>query len=208
MVLPEEITREHILEALKKLDIGGWPTEHDSTKYALVYNEKEYPPKYVVVTASKVSGKPITTNDFSGGDETNNFLSKRGFKIIEKRETDMEQEGKSEQSNNKKYYDEGFKKYLEEGRIEFITFHPSYSYEDFIEGIRPKTEENSHEIIYVKEDGIFKKICARALHAAVTGEIKGDVNWRDEWDNYNEDKDSVDFKEAPRFVVIIDELIS
>ena len=45
-------------------------------------------------------------------------------------------------------------------RTKLITFHPSYSYEDFIEGIRPKTMGD--QVIYNLEDGIFKKICDEA----------------------------------------------
>ncbi len=44
--------------------------------------------------------------------------------------------------------------------LESVTFHPSYSYEDFIEGIKPSTEKG--RIAYTLEDGIFKKICEKA----------------------------------------------
>lgn len=43
-----------------------------------------------------------------------------------------------------------------EDRIETIQFHPSYSYEDFIEGYRPKDGK------FVLEAGIFKVFCERA----------------------------------------------
>jgi 5-methylcytosine-specific restriction protein B len=47
-------------------------------------------------------------------------------------------------------------------RIEFITFHQNYSYEDFIQGLRPDTENNNH-LIFDRKDGIFKKIADRAM---------------------------------------------
>jgi 5-methylcytosine-specific restriction protein B len=47
-------------------------------------------------------------------------------------------------------------------QIEFITFHQNYSYEDFIQGIRPDTE-NGKELSFEKKDGVFKRIADRAL---------------------------------------------
>jgi hypothetical protein len=54
-----------------------------------------------------------------------------------------------------------YEQYQENGQIDFVTFHPSMSYEDFIEGIKPK-EENK-QVYYEIEDGIFKNICQKAL---------------------------------------------
>ena len=45
---------------------------------------------------------------------------------------------------------------------EFVTFHQSFSYEDFVEGIKPKMEEQETDVSYEIKDGIFKKICLRA----------------------------------------------
>lgn len=45
---------------------------------------------------------------------------------------------------------------------EFITFHQSYSYEDFMEGIKPDLENEEGELKYKIEDGIFKRIADRA----------------------------------------------
>ena len=70
-------------------------------------------------------------------------------------------------------YSEIMKKYNElkkKNRIEFITFHQSYGYEEFIEGIKPivsneddeSDSENSQEIKYEIVDGIFKKFCDEA----------------------------------------------
>ena len=47
-----------------------------------------------------------------------------------------------------------------EGRIGFVTFHQSMDYEDFVEGIKPKTENGM--VSYEVEDGIFKLISNKA----------------------------------------------
>ena len=47
-------------------------------------------------------------------------------------------------------------------QIEFITFHQNYTYEDFIQGIRPDIE-NEKELSFEKKDGVFKRIADRAL---------------------------------------------
>ena len=47
-----------------------------------------------------------------------------------------------------------------EGRVEFVTFHQNYAYEDFIEGIRPRLKRN--ELTYELHGGIFKRISSRA----------------------------------------------
>lgn len=47
-------------------------------------------------------------------------------------------------------------------QIEFITFHQNYSYEDFIQGLRPETD-NKSSLVFNKKDGIFKKIADKAL---------------------------------------------
>ncbi|WP_162859748.1 AAA family ATPase [Methanococcus maripaludis] len=51
----------------------------------------------------------------------------------------------------------------DKGQVEFITFHQSYSYEDFIEGIKPILENSDNNSIeYQIEDGIFKTLCLKA----------------------------------------------
>ena len=50
-------------------------------------------------------------------------------------------------------------------RYEFVTFHQSFSYEDFIEGIKPIMPEDGEEVSdlgYKIQDGVFKKLCVRA----------------------------------------------
>lgn len=49
---------------------------------------------------------------------------------------------------------------VEHGRVKFITFHQSYSYEEFIEGIRPTVD--SDELTYSLVNGVFKEISDKA----------------------------------------------
>ena len=47
-------------------------------------------------------------------------------------------------------------------RYEFVTFHQSFTYEDFVEGIKPNFNEGENDLTYKIEDGIFKKMCLKA----------------------------------------------
>jgi len=47
------------------------------------------------------------------------------------------------------------------GQLTRLTFHPSYSYEDFIEGFRP-VESGSGGLTLRLEDGVFKRVCREA----------------------------------------------
>jgi hypothetical protein len=58
--------------------------------------------------------------------------------------------------------------------IEFITFHQNYSYEDFIQGLRPDVD-NGTELSFERKDGVFKRIADRALKNLVDSEKPGDA---------------------------------
>lgn len=54
-----------------------------------------------------------------------------------------------------------FDQYKEQGQIKFVTFHQSFSYEDFVEGIRAETDDNG-QLSYDVKAGVFKEICEDA----------------------------------------------
>lgn len=69
-------------------------------------------------------------------------------------------------------------------QYDFVQFHPSYDYTDFVEGLRP-VDDGKGNISFRREDGIFMAFCRKALKA------------------YNEVEDKQD---APKYVFVIDEI--
>jgi len=84
-------------------------------------------------------------------------------------------------------YDLGREKYKDlaaEGRIEFVTFHQSFGYEEFVEGIRPQLshEGAGTEITYELHAGVFKRMAMLAASESL-GE---DVNRPSHGDDFDE----------------------
>lgn len=81
---------------------------------------------------------------------------------------------------------EAYEKMREAGQIEFVTFHQSMDYEDFIEGLKPViTPENG--VIYKIQDGVFKKLCSNA----------NSDNFEDCWERLLEDVEDNGYLEIP-----------
>lgn len=69
------------------------------------------------------------------------------------------------------------------GQVVFTTFHQSYSYEDFVEGIRANTNKESKSISYDVEPGVFKNICESASNFEVShkSKLEGGLAGRKIW---------------------------
>ncbi|MDF1877044.1 hypothetical protein JHD47_04380 [Sulfurimonas sp. SAG-AH-194-L11] len=79
-----------------------------------------------------------------GTGKTYNTIN-RALEIIDEEVSDDRSEAKKR-----------FESLSEAGQIEFVTFHQSYGYEEFVEGIKANTLDGS--ISYDVEDGVFKKL--------------------------------------------------
>ena len=80
---------------------------------------------------------------------------------------------------------ERYRKLVEKGRVEFITFHQSYGYEEFVEGLRPDTGGDEEEkgdggpgFRLVVTDGVIKRIAERARKLASPTETFFDLDDR------------------------------
>jgi hypothetical protein len=109
-----------------------------------------------------------------GTGKTHNTINK----ALEIADSDFYYLKQNERDELKRRFDELRK----EGRIEFVTFHQSMSYEDFIEGIKPKTVNGN--VIYEYEEGVFKAFCNKARFIAgnlteVLEKFKADISEED-----------------------------
>ena len=92
--------------------------------------------------------------------------------IIEGR--NLDDVANEEYSSVKSRYDE----YVAKDQVAFTTFHQSYGYEEFIEGIKPimddAADNDSTDVQYTVEPGIFKRFCEQAMTPLQISQATGD----------------------------------
>jgi 5-methylcytosine-specific restriction enzyme B len=94
MSIPNNIKREHLLEAIRRIDDEGIPKDGNSQYYDVLFRGKRYPPKLIVSYANYyTNGIELDRNSFSGGQNTPcfNLLQDNGFQIIRKGEAHDEE---------------------------------------------------------------------------------------------------------------------
>ena len=83
-MIPSCITSEHLVEAICRIRREGVPPRRKGRHYCLVKDGCHYPPKYTVALAHQIAtGRFLPSYEFAGGAESNGFLRKRGFEIVE-----------------------------------------------------------------------------------------------------------------------------
>ena len=127
------------------------------------------------------------------------------YNVINKALEIIDPEGYLEmaEDNNREAILNQYKELVDKGQVAFCTFHQSYGYEEFIEGLKSDGKGN-----FVTEDGILKRISYNAAYEGLKDKYKEDeVSYDDKKlkvNNYiNKERT---FKEAKKFVLIIDEI--
>lgn len=129
MELFKGIEREHILQAIERVNEEGYPSNRKSSTYDLVYNNVAYPPKYILSLAGYFrNGHFIRHTEFEGGENKPSFqlFREMGFQILPKTEAQSFSKAKEGKDLDKKYLQPNYywvnqgNNYAEESRDGFI----------------------------------------------------------------------------------------
>ena len=63
-------------------------------------------------------------------------------------------------------------------QMEFVQFHPSYDYTDFVEGLRPKVNPDG-SMGFELRDGIFKRFVSKVKKRPTPEEFVDDIQYRE-----------------------------
>lgn len=128
----------------KYIDEEAVPAEVDLPESTFFPRTNKTHPLNCILYGAPGTGKTYATAEYA-------------LAILENREVDETPKTPDE----RKVVMEQYRAYVTEGRIVFTTFHQSYGYEDFIQGLRP--ESASGGMKFVPVDGIFKRIADEAM---------------------------------------------
>ena len=81
-----------------------------------------------------------------------------------------------------------------EAEYDFVQFHPSYDYTDFVEGLRPTPPDNNGNIGFERKDGVFKSFCKKALNSKTLNAID---NFNECWDKLINILNEQDYLQIP-----------
>jgi 5-methylcytosine-specific restriction protein B len=106
------------------------------------------------------------------------------------------------EKEEREYLKNRFDEYKNKGQIKFVTFHQSFSYEDFVEGIRAETVEDNEgkkNIEYPVVSGVFKSLCDTAQSKVILESQKNNFDpsaneiWKMSLGRAGEDEDIFDY---------------
>jgi hypothetical protein len=152
---------------------GNWPVDHDLVVKALtnitsygsdhpeykLYHERlmaVIEGNYKELAQSKFEAKNII---LYGPPGTGKTYSTKAY-AVSLAETGVSERGEAWLEEGDRSYQKTWKALRKEERIEFVTFHQSFAYEDFVQGIRP--DVSSSQLSFDRHEGVFKLISEKA----------------------------------------------
>lgn len=171
-VVGDKVMKEHNVE-IPKEDENDVSDNSEENKNPMLANKPQLPVNMILY------GPPGTGKTYNSVIYAVGIIENKSKEEIEEyikpnatQKNDATQQNNENQTNDIEYSEilKKFNNYkvkhdisddnTDNGQIEFVTFHQSYGYEEFIEGIKPRTENG--EIRYEIADGVFKKFCKKA----------------------------------------------
>jgi 5-methylcytosine-specific restriction protein B len=189
---------DHVLQSEKDV---AWRTPHTRKVEWLITKEVKVPFKFLMSAVTPVSDeewqqiKSAYRSRYPDDPEIEESLKKLDGETPGEPESLQELRGLLARTHNlilygppgcgKTYWARRFaKEFTSKNQWEFVTFHQSFAYEEFVEGLKPQPpREGDTQIRYEVVPGVFRKICAKAETA-----------WRDHPDA------------APKYLLLIDEI--
>ena len=84
-MIPKGFKHTHFKQAIDEIDKDGIPTIRKSNRYDLFFDDRKYPPKYVISIANKyLNGVEWPSKRFNAV-EAKNYFIRQGYTIIDKR---------------------------------------------------------------------------------------------------------------------------
>ena len=156
---------EFILTELKEISLDNHKKElEELNKNSTGYKHKIGEKLFRLLINSQSSRK-MNLNQIlygpPGTGKTYNVINE-ALAIIENKDSDKDYITKTD--DERKIITTRFNKLKTEGRISFITFHQSYSYEDFVLGIMPDLDSSaSSGLKFIRKEGVFYRIVQKAI---------------------------------------------
>ena len=104
------------------------------------------------------NNKPMTVNDIAKQITEQNLVDSNGETPDRTLSTEFGRDRTDDSNSTFIQLNDGRYTLRNNNFIKKVTFHPSYSYEDFVEGFRPNVDNKTSQP-YILDDGIFKEIC-------------------------------------------------
>ena len=175
---PREID-EALLVAVKRAKIEDWKVQPAQSKGGL------WPDNYIGIESVSEDDFMSEANERLSQSPLNQILfgppgTGKTYATIDEALRIIDPEFLAKNVANRAELKKRFDVLAGEGHIKFTTFHQSFSYEDFVEGLSASTEDN--QIQYEVKDGVFKILCDAAITKVTRDEsVSFDLTGRKVW---------------------------